>query len=273
MNEHLMFYKLSNEDSQKVLQQIEVFNQDRTDKNGVYAISLATELRPYYILWRVFSEQLFIPVRTLAVTFALSVERAMELLAYCDVSLQVFNSSFFEAYYSAGAAFIPFGKYRGKRLAEILYIEPSYILWMANKFSPDNSKFERIKEEAKRYATVYFELMVKQYRPSTQSEFVGEKGEKLYDFYITVANVRLQTDSYKPDFYVDQNVLALDENGNRYTFFVKAGGKSMTPNQLSCHSRIIHKHETLHVKSAKVMRHYAYHETNYTHLGYVKLEE
>lgn len=273
MNDNLVFYQLSTEDANKVLLQIEDFNKSRTDRKGVYGISLATKLRPYYILWRVFSEHLFIPVRTLAITFALSSERAMELLSYCDVRLHVFNSTFFESFYSKGASFIPFGKYRGKRFAEILYVDPSYILWMADKFATDNARYNRIKEEAKHYATVYFELMEKKRRPSTQSEFIGEKGEKLKDFYLTVANVKLQTDGYKPDFYVDQNVLAVDESGNRFTFFIKAGGRSLTPNQLSCHTRIISKQETLHIKSAKVMRHYAYHETKYTHLGYVKFKE
>ena len=272
MNENLVFYQLSNEDSNKVLLQIEEFNTNRTDKNGIYGISLATEVRPYYILWRIFPGNVFVPVRTLALTFAISTQRAMELLAFCDVQLRVFNSTYFESYYSTSTVFIPFGKYRGKRFAEILYIEPSYILWMANKFNPDNSKYDRIKEEAKRYAIVYYELMIKQHRPSTQSDFIGEKGEKIKDIYVTVANIRLQTDGYKPDFYVDQNILAIDEHGNRFTFFVKAGGKSLTPNQLSCHSRIIKKQEVLHIISAKVMRHYAYRETKYTHLGYVKLE-
>lgn len=272
MNEDLVFYQLSEEDSNRILRQIEQFNLSRNNRNGVYGISLATALRPYYILWRIFSDRLFVPVRTLAITFELSVERAIELLNYCDVQLEVFNSIFFESYYSTSAEFIPFGKYRGKRLAEILYVEPSYILWIANKFAVNNQHYERLKVEAKCYATVHYELMKKQRRPSTESEFVGKKGERLKNIFLTVVNVRLQTDSYKPDFYVDQNVLAVDEEGNRFTFFIKAGGKSMTPKQLSCHSRVISRQETLHLLSAKVLRHYAYHEIKYTHLGYVKLE-
>ena len=272
MNEDLVFYQLSDEDSDRVLQQIENFNEIRKEKDGVYGISLATRLRPYYILWRVFSNQSFIPVRTLAITFELSVERAMNLLSNCDVRLEVYNSVFFESYYSKNEGIIPFGKYRGKRLAEILYIEPSYVLWLANKFTPESARYDRIKEEAKSYATVFYELLVKQRQHPSSSQFVGEKGEKLTNLYLTVINVKLQTDSYKPDFYVDQNILACDDQGNRFTFFIKAGGKSMTPNQLSCHTKVISRQETLHLKSAKVLRHYEYNGRKYTHLGYVKFE-
>ena len=272
MYENLVFYQLSNEDSNRVLQLVEKFNTQRIEKNGVYGISLATQLRPYYILWRIFSDHSFIPIRTLAITFELSVERAFALLGNCNIRLEIVNSMFFESYYSKNDGIIPFGKYNGKRLAEILYIEPSYILWLANRFTPDSQRYEWLRDEARHYATVYYELTIKQRKQATISEFVGEKGTKLTNLYLTVLNVKLQTDSYKPDFYVDQNVLACDEKGNRFTFFIKAGGRSITPNQLCCHSRVISRQETLHLLSAKVLRHYEYNNVKYTHLGWVKLE-
>ena len=271
MKENLIFYKLHAEDSTRILEQIESFNQNKTEENGVYGISLATQLRPYYILWRVFSDEIFIPVRTLAITFELSVDRAITLLQNCNVRLEAFNSSYFESYYSRNDGIIPFGKYRGKRLAEILYIEPSYILWLAHKFTTDSVRYERFLNEARRYATVYYELMVKPRHLASESKFVGEKGEKLKDLFLTVQNVRLQVDSYKPDYYVDQNILATDKEGNRYTFIIKAAGQSLTPKQLNCYSRVIKKDETLHIKSAKVMRHYEFRDIKYTRLGYIKL--
>ena len=45
---------------------------------------------------------------------------------------------------------------------------------------------------------------------------MGQIGETLREQYLTVLNVRLQVDRYKPDFYVDQQVLAADRDGNRF---------------------------------------------------------
>lgn len=84
--------------------------------------------------------------------------------------------------------------------------------------------------------------------------------------------MRKQVDGYKADFYVDQNVLAADRDGNRFVFLVKAAGRSLSPNELSCHSRLVENGETLHVLSAKVMSHYESRGVRYTRLGYVKLE-
>ena len=91
------------------------------------------------------------------------------------------------------------------------------------------------------------------------------------DMFLAVLNVRLQVDTYKADFYVDQNVLAADRDGNRFTFFIKAGGRSQTPKALSCHSRKITQHEVLQLASAKVMSHYESKGVHYTRLGYIKL--
>lgn len=270
MQENLIFYRLHTEDSTRILQQIESFNQGRSDDEGVYGISLATQLRPYYILWRIFSEQSFIPVRTLAITFESSVDRAITLLQNCNVQLDAFNSNFFESYYSRNDSYIPFGKYRGKRLAEILYIEPSYILWLANKFTPDSVRYERFLNEAKLYAMVYYELMLKPKHFAYESKYVGEKGEKLNDLFLTIQNVRIQVDTYKPNYYVDQSVLATDKEGNRYTFVIKAAGQSLTPKQLNCYSKIVRPQEIIHIKSAKIMRNYEYHNVKYTRLGYIK---
>lgn len=79
---------------------------------------------------------------------------------------------------------------------------------------------------AKKFAKVHFELTVQKRHISSVSHYIGEIGEKLKDMFLTVLNVRLQVDTYKADFYVDQNVLAADRDGNRFTFFIKAGGRS-----------------------------------------------
>lgn len=263
---------LSPEMVEQTLDRIRSFNAGRTDAHGTYVISLATSFRPYYSLWRIFHDrQAPLFIRTLAVTFDAAVERAIVLLQNCNVILKYRDNSFFEPYYGQSDDIIPFGKYRGKRMAEIYYIEPSYILWIANKFQPSDRRYDRLVELAKLFSVVHFELTVQKRKIASVSQYVGKPGDKLKELFVTVLNVRLQVDSYKPDFYVDQNILAADRDGNRFTFLVKAAAQSLTPKALSCRSRKISQHETLHLLSAKVMSQYEIHGVRYTRLGYVKL--
>ena len=252
---------------------IDSFNYGRTSANGVYAISIATDFRPYYALWRLFPEEQPLFVRTLAVTFQAALERAFIILQNCNVQLVCSDNSDIESCYGRTDDIIPFGKYRGKRLAEIYYVEPSYVLWLANKFKPDNDRFDKLISLARLFSMVHFELTVHKNRISSVSHFVGEKGGSLKGLLLRVLNVRRQVDGYKADFYVDQNVLAADRDGNRFVFLVKAAGRSLSPKELSCHSREIINGETLHVLSAKVMSHYESRGVRYTRLGYVKLEK
>lgn len=272
MDRNLTLYQLSPELAAKVFDRIESFNRGRMPKDGKYVISMPTLYRPYYGFWRIFSDDktpLF--VRTLAVTFDAAAERAFALLQNCNIPLDVQDNSVFESYYGQSDDIIPFGKYRGKRLAEIFYVDPSYILWLANKFTVETKRYEPLVLLAKIFAKVHFELTVQKRHISSVSHYIGEIGEKLKDMFLTVLNVRLQVDTYKADFYVDQNILAADRDGNRFTFFIKAGGRSQTPKALSCHSRKITQHEVLHLASAKVMSHYESKGVHYTRLGYVKL--
>lgn len=272
MDDKLTIYQVPHEATDDIRSRIEAFNRGRSKERGVYAISLATEFRPYYALWRVFPaphQPLF--VRTLAVTFDAALERAVQLLQNCNVALAVVDNALFEPYYGMTDDIIPFGMYKGKRLAEIYYLAPSYILWLANKFTSAGKKYDRLVALAKAFAFIHFELTVQKREISSVSHFVGEKGNKLTNLELIVLNVRLQVDTYKPDFYIDQNILAADRDGNRYTFLVKAAGRSLTPKALYCRSRKMEKHQRLHLASAKVMGHYESHGVQYTRLGYVKI--
>ena len=142
---------------------------------------------------------------------------------------------------------------------------------LANKFVPSLKRYEPLVVLAKEFARVHFELTVQKRRVSSVSHNVGQVGERLKELFLTVLNVRLQVDIYKPDFYVDQYILAADRDGNRFTFFLKAGGRSLSPNVLSCHTRKVIAHEMLHLASAKVISHYESRGVRYTRLGYVKL--
>lgn len=215
----------------QVQKELELFNRGRTRNKGVYLISMATEYRPYYALWREFpSPHSYLFVRTLGVTLDAASARAFSMLQNCNVRLETADNAQFESYYGALDDLMPFGKYKGKHLAEIYYVDPSYMLWLANKFEPTNPRYERVVELAKRFAVVHFELTVRKPRIASVSHFVGAVGETLKDLQVTVLNVRLQVDTYKPDFFVDQNVLVADRDGNRFTFLVKARARSLTPN-------------------------------------------
>ena len=272
MERNMNLYQLSPEIADKQFKRIELFNRGRSRDNGIYAIRMATPFRPNYTLWRIFpqyAEPLF--VRTLGVTFETAVDRVFSLLQNCNVWLDTADSSTFEPYYSEADEIIPFGKYKGKHLSEIFYIDPSYVYWLANKFTTDSRKYDRLISQAKCFSIVHFEFTVHKPRVASVSRFVRNVGDRLKDLQLTVLNVRLQVDTYKPDFYVDQNVLAADRDGNRFTFLIKAAARSLTPNALSCRSREIKRQEVLQVKSAKVMSHYESHGVRYTRLGYVRL--
>lgn len=272
MNQNLTLYQVSPKVAETVFTRIKEFNRGRTAANGCYVISTSTAYRSYYAFWRIFPhEDMPLFIRTLAVTFDSSVERAFTLLQNCNIRLEVIDNHMLESYYSRTDDFISFGKYRGKRLAEIYYIDPSYVLWLANRFQPEEKRYEALVALAKQFAVVHFELTVQKRHISSVSRNVGQVGELLKELYLSVLSVRLQIDTYKPDFYVDQSVLAADRDGNRFVFTLKARGRSLSPNVLSCHSKKILVHEKLHLISAKVMSHYEKHGVCYTRLGYVKL--
>ncbi len=266
----LTLYQYSPELAERVAASLEGFNRSRTDGMGIYAISLPTPSRPYCGFWRFFPNSALVYVRTLAVGLETALERAMQMLLYCNVKLDIMPPAFFEKTYGASDDVMTFGKYRGKRMAEVYYVDPSYVMWLANKETLNNRRNEGLIQLAKYFVNINFELTVQKRRISSVSDFVGKDGEKLDDLVLTVLNVRWQVDFYKPDFYVDQNVLAADRDGNRFTFLVKAAGQSLSPNMLHCRSKRIQVQQELHLKSAKVMRHYETNGVRYTRLGYIK---
>ena len=260
------------EEMQHIVSEVRTFNAGRHAQSGYYAISVTTAYRHYYALWRVFTDgtpPLFI--RTLTTAFQTSVGQAMYLLRYNHVMLTWLDNSYFIPYYGSTADVVSFGKYRNKRLAEVYYIDPMYVLWLANKFEPEKKKLRQLVDIARVFARIHPELSPpRQIRYQSQSEFVGPKGDKLENLNLKVLYVKYQVDTYKPDFYIDQRILAVDAAGCRYSFTEKAGGRSQTPKALSCHSRSFMVGQNLVLRSAKVMAHYESHGVKYTRLGYVK---
>ena len=274
MGREVVLYNVDDGIARKVYSVLDTFNLGRRGDMGYYAISVATAHRSYYALWRVFPDSSKIPlyIKKLAINFEDAVQRASNYLLNCNVRLEVLDNTFFEPYYGLSDDIVPFGKYREKRLAEVYYIDPHYVLWLADKYESHNRKDERLVELAKGFRAVYFETVIRKKQLPAVSRYIGEVGEKLVDLVLTVLNVRMQLDNYKQDYFVDQNVLAVDTDGNRYTFLIKAAARSLAPDRLSCYSRQIMPQEQLSIRSAKVLSHYESRGIRYTRIGYIKLK-
>ena len=162
---------------------------------------------------------------------------------------------------------------RGKRLAEVYYIDPNYVLWLAHKFEARNPRDKKLAVLAKAFATVHYETVIRKHHLPAGSRFIGQPGERLTDLHLEVLGTRLQLDAYKTTgYYVDQSVLAADADGNRYTFIIKAAASSMSPEMLSCYTKKINPHESLYIKSAKVLSHYESKGIKYTRIGYLRFK-
>lgn len=275
MDRNVTLYQITNTMAEKVFRKIENFNKGRREDAGYYAISVSTPYRSYYALWRIFPDNTYPPlfVQTLAVTFDDAADRAFQYLQNCNVLVKVKDNSFFEPYYGLSDDIVAFGKYRGKRLAEVYYVDPNYVLWLAHKFEARNPRDKKLAVLAKAFATVHYETVIKKHRLPAGSRFIGEPGEKLTDLHLEVLGVRLQLDAYKTkDYYVDQSVLAADADGNRFTFLIKAAGPSMSPDALSCYTKKITPRENIYIKSAKVLSHYESKGIKCTRIGYLKFK-
>lgn len=273
MERDIQLCQITDAMAEKVFQKIDKFNQGRREEQGYYALSVSTAYRPYYALWRIFPPDTYPPlfIQSLAVTFDDAAERAFQYLHNCNILLRVKDNSFFEPYYGYTDDMVAFGKYRSKRLAEVYYVDPHYVLWLAHQFEPRNPRDKRLAMWAKAFATVHLETVIRKGRVAGGNGYVGEKGEKLIDLHLEVLSVRLQLDAYKKrGYYVDQSVLATDKDGNRYTFVVKAAAASQTPNQLSCYTQPVHPYDILQLTSAKVLSHYESRGVKYTRIGYLK---
>lgn len=275
MDKNLTLYQITNVMAEKVFQKIENFNKGRREDTGYYAISVSTPYRSYYALWRIFPENSYPPlfIQTLAVTFDDAAERAFHYLQNCNTLLKVKDNSFFEPYYGISEDIVSFGKYRGKRLAEVYYIDPNYVLWLAHKFEARNPRDKKLAILAKGFATIHYETVIRKQRLPGGSRFIGQKGEKLTDLHLEVLGVRLQLDAYKMrGYYVDQSILAADADGNRFTFIIKAAAPSMSPDILSSYTKEITPRERLYIKSAKVLSHYESKGIKCTRIGYLKFK-
>ena len=170
------------------------------------------------------------------------------------------------------------GKYRGHFLHEILKIDPSYLSWIAYKFTPKIPKQERFVKIAQAYHSIHLDIMQRKSREKrSSSRYLGELGEKLTDLKLKVTRVRLEDDPYKtrvngttPQFFVKQILTLTDASGNLAVMSIP----SKNPSAVSCTlSGIEHEYrlgEIIYIESAKVSRRYESYGSKYTRLSHVK---
>lgn len=264
---------------QFVLDKLNVFNEGRNEDKGVYYILLPNEKTAYYTLWFYNPTAEYHPnvfLSTLDVNVINSIGKAMTTVAnsFAKLTIKIRLASI-----SHNADdMISFGKYRGYHLFEVALIDPKYVTWIANKYEARIQSERRFKELAATYSWVYQDLNTSRTHKMPVSRFVGEIDEKLTDLHLTIRRVKIEDNPYKTSiirgtthFYVDQKIIAADDSENLFFFTIRATDRSLESGKLSNSDHAYTVGEKLHIRSAKVIKHYASRNIRYTKLGYVKV--
>lgn len=265
---------------QFVLDKLNVFNEGRNEDKGVYYILLPNEKTAYYTLWFYNPTAEYHPnvfLSTLDVNVINSIGKAMTTVAnsFAKLTIKIRLASI-----SHNADdMISFGKYRGYHLFEVALIDPKYVTWIANKYEARIQSERRFKELAATYSWVYQDLNTSRTHKMPVSHFVGEIDEKLTDLHLTIRRVKIEDNPYKTSiirgtthFYVDQKIIAADDSENLFFFTIRATDRSLESGKLSNSDHAYTVGEKLHIRSAKVIKHYMSRNIRYTKLGYVKFK-
>ncbi len=265
---------------QFVLDKLNVFNEGRNEDKGVYYILLPNEKTAYYTLWFYNPTAEYHPnvfLSTLDVNVINSIGKAMTTVAnsFAKLTIKIRLASI-----SHNADdMISFGKYRGYHLFEVALIDPKYVTWIANKYEARIQSERRFKELATTYSWVYQDLNTSRTHKMPVSRFVGEIDEKLTDLHLTIRRVKIEDNPYKTSiirgtthFYVDQKIIAADDSENLFFFTIRSTDRSLESGKLSNSDHAYTVGEKLHIRSAKVIKHYMSRNIRYTKLGYVKFK-
>ena len=239
------------------------YNRGRASfkEEGVYLVVLPRPGKPNYSLW-LYSplpeKQSILYIHDLSPDINESLRVASTMFYYSKRCLILvdYNEKRMQ---SNGDDLIFFGKYRGHFLHEILKIDPSYLSWIAYKFTPKIPKQERFVKIAQAYHSIHLDIMQRKSREKrSSSRYLGELGEKLTDLKLKVTRVRLEDDPYKtrvngttPQFFVKQILTLTDASGNLAVMSIP----SKNPSAVSCTlSGIEHEYrlgEIIYIESAK----------------------
>lgn len=265
---------------QFVVDKLNTFNAGRNADKGVYFILLPNEKTAYYTLWFYNPRAEHHPnvfLSTLDVNAINSVEKAMKAVGNSLTTLTVKRR--IDSISHNADDIISFGKYRGHHLFEVATIDPKYISWIANKYEARIQSERRFKELATSYSWVHQDLQTSRTHKAPVSCFVGTIDEKLKDLKLITLRIKVEDNPYKTrvirgstHFYVDQKIVATDEYGNLFFFTIRATDRSLESGKLSNADHAYQVGEIMHIRSAKVIKHYISRNIRYTKLGYIKLK-
>lgn len=263
---------------QFVLDKLNTFNEGRNTDKGMYFILLPNEKTAYYTLWFYNPAAEFHPnvfLSTLDMNAINSVEKAMKTTTNSFARLTI--KMRLESISHNADDIVSFGKYRSYHLFEVAAIDPKYVTWIANKYEARVQSERRFKELAATYSWVYQDLNTSRMHKVPVSRFIGTIDEKLNDLHLSVRRVKVEDNPYKTrsirgttHFYVDQKIVASDESGNLFFFTIRASDRSLESGKLSNADHAYQAGEIMHIRSAKVIKHYTSRNIRYTKLGYIK---
>lgn len=273
---------LSDSEQALLYQKLNQYNRGRASykEAGAYLLVLPRESKPLYTLWiyaPLPSRQSIFYLCDLSADIHEALRMASTLCFYSTrcLFLMEYNAKRMQ---SKGEDLIPFGKYRGHFLHEILNIDPAYIGWIAYKFEPRIPKQARLALIARIYYTTYQDIQRRRMYQEPTGSFLGKEGDRLENLTLTVTAVRIEDNPYRTCvrngtsfFYVRQQLRLKDGSGNCVALTVNARTASRHSCTLPATEHAFQVGETLKIASARVARTYMAGRTPYTRLHYVRL--
>ena len=247
---------------------------------GCYLVVLPREGNPNYSLWfytPLLERRAILYVEELQPGIVSSLRLVTSMFWYIDrpVLITEYND---KRMTHNGDDLVPFGKYQGHFLYEILKIDPSYVNWIAFKFIARIPKQERFVKMAQAYNTVHMDKMAGKVRqaPPT-SQYLGKTGDKIGELTLKITKVRLEDDPYKtrldgisPRFFIRQRITATDAGGNQVSITLASSTPSLHSGQLPALEYAYQAGEVLHIASARIAGTYESYGIRYTRLSYIK---
>ena len=192
---------LTGAEQEALYAKLKLYNEGRPSykETGAYLVVLPRPGHPKYSLW-IYSP---LPERQ-------SIFYLCELTGDAEESLRMASAWCFyssrrllvveynaKRMQSLGDDLVPFGKYRGHFLHEVLSVDPAYVAWIAFKFTPRIPKQERFVLIARIYHSVHLDFMQRKSRQGIQGNYLGKEGDKVENLTLTVTQVRTEDDPYK----------------------------------------------------------------------------
>lgn len=272
-------------DSEQALlyQKLNLYNRGRASykEAGAYLVVLPREGKPKYTLWvysPLPSRQSIFYLCDLSTDVHEALRMASTLCFYSTRSLYLteYNAKRMQ---SRGDDLIPFGKYRGHFLHEILNIDPAYLGWIAYKFEPRIPKQARFVLIARIYHSAYLDIQRRKMHQKPTGTFLGKEGDRLENLTLRVTAVRVEDNPYRTRvrngtafFYVRQQLRLKDASGNSVALTVNARTASRHSCTLPATEYAYQVGETIKIASARVARTYMVGATPCTRLHYVRLQ-